>query len=113
MPQFSTKINIGSIMIFKIAPSDIDAIEIAGLPSARMTAFIMFISMNAGKKQSTMAKYSIAIPIVWSDAPNNRSGGSFHTAQSASMITLSISVIVMPVPIQWCAFWVSFFLDKC
>lgn len=43
-------------MMFSIAPSDMDAIDTAGLPSALMTAFIIFISIKAGKKQSTIVK---------------------------------------------------------
>ena len=50
MPHFAPKMKAGSRAIFAIAPASIEAIDQAGLPSARMTAFIIFESMNTGKK---------------------------------------------------------------
>lgn len=47
-------------MILTIAPESIEAIDQAGLPSARTTAFIMFISIKTGKNERMMLKYSTA-----------------------------------------------------
>ena len=43
-------------MMLTAAPDSMEAIENAGLPSARMTEFIIFISMNTGKKKRMMRK---------------------------------------------------------
>lgn len=40
MPHFSTKIQIGSKMIFKAAPAIVETIANLGLPSERITGFI-------------------------------------------------------------------------
>ncbi|SCI62139.1 Uncharacterised protein [uncultured Blautia sp.] len=92
-----------------MAPDSMEAMDQAGLPSARITEFIMFISILAGKKARMMLKYSTAIPIVFSDAPNRVRIRSFSGKKTAIRIRLTRRVIVMPLPIQAVAFFVSFF----
>ena len=71
IPQWKPKIKTGSRMIFMMAPDSMEAIDQAGLPSARITEFIMFISILTGKNTRMILKYSIAIPMVFSEAPNS------------------------------------------
>lgn len=70
IPHFAPNINTGSSIMFIIAPANIEAIDTEGLPSARITAFIIFESINKGKNARIMLKYSIAYPMLFSDAPN-------------------------------------------
>lgn len=109
IPQWNPKIKTGSRMILMMAPDSMEAMDQAGLPSARITEFIMFISILAGKKARMMLKYSTAIPIVFSDAPNRVRIRSFSGKKTAIRIRLTRRVIVMPLPIQAVAFFVSFF----
>ena len=77
IPQCRPKINTGSRMMLTTAPASIEAIDHAGLPSARTTAFIILDSMYTGKNARMMSKYSTAMPMLFSEAPNSESSGAF------------------------------------
>lgn len=99
--------------MFIIAPSSIEAIDQEGLPSARMTAFIILDSINAGKNAKIILKYSIAIPILFSDAPNKVKSCVFNVKKINMSTILVKSVTIIPVPIALCADCVFFSLDIC
>ena len=55
-----------------------------------------------------MLKYSIAIPILFSEAPNSVKSPVFSGKNTAINTRLTSSVITIPVPIALCADFVSF-----
>ena len=100
MPQCIPKINTGSKIIFMTAPSNMDSIEIDGLSSARITAFIILNSIYTGKNARIILKYSTAIPMLLSDAPNKVKSRTLSGKKIAISTRLEKSVITMPVPID-------------
>lgn len=77
-------------------------------PSARMTAFIILDSIYTGKNARMILKYSTAIPILFSDAPNKVKSCVFNGKKTAISTRLERSIMTMPVPIALWAAWVSF-----
>lgn len=61
--------------MFVTAPASIEIIAIAGLPSARMTEVVIFISIKTGKNAKMTSRYSTAMSMVFSDAPKSISAG--------------------------------------
>ena len=61
--------------MFVAAPASIEAIAQAGLPSERITPFIIFIAIYTGKKPRIITKYSEARPMLFSDAPKSINTG--------------------------------------
>ena len=95
-------------MIFIIVPTSIEAIDQEGLPSARITAFIILESIYTGKNAKMILKYSIAIPMLFSEAPNKVRSCVFNGKNTIISTTLANSVITIPVPIALGADCVSF-----
>nr|WP_235666926.1 hypothetical protein [Clostridioides difficile] len=85
--------------MFTTAPVSIEAIEPAGLPSARITEFIILDSIKIGKNSNTILKYSTAYPMLFSDAPNKVKSDVLNGKNSAINIMLVIKVTITPVPI--------------
>ena len=96
-------------MMLIIAPISMEAIDQEGLPSARITAFIILESIYTGKNAKIMLKYSIAIPILFFDAPKSVKCGVFNGKNIAISKMLVNSVTIIPVPIALCADCVAFF----
>lgn len=99
MPQWKTKMNKGSSMMFIIAPASIESIAHAGLPSARIAEFIMLQRMNIGIIASTTSKYSIAYARVFSDVSKNVKIGTLKQYMT-SIITMpdkNVSVMLAPI----------------
>lgn len=94
--------------MFIMAPTAMEAMDQAGLPSARTTAFIMLDSMYTGKNAKMMLKYSIAMPMLFSEAPKSVKSCVFSGKNTAISTILATSVTMIPVPIALCADCVSF-----
>ena len=90
------------------APESMEVMENAGLPSARMTEFIILDSMKNGKKARITSRYSIAIPRLFSEAPNSVSSGALSGYPTAISSRPVSSVTVTPVPMALSALCMSF-----
>lgn len=93
MPQCRPKINTGSKMMLTIAPTSMEAIDQEGLPSARITAFIILESIYTGKNAKMMLKYSTAIPILFSEAPKSVKSCIFSGKNTTISTMLATSVV--------------------
>ncbi len=98
IPQCIPKINAGSNAILSKAPASIENIDQAGLPSERITAFIILDSINTGKNARIILKYSTAIPRLFSDAPNRVRTPVFKGKNTAISTKLDNRVTVIPLP---------------
>ena len=104
IPQPQPKINTGSRIIFTTAPVSIATIAHNGLPSARITEFIILHKIKIGNIASTIFKYSTASPIVFSDAPNKSRIGLLSGYTTATINSPQTKETKILPPTATCAF---------